>query len=399
MTHGSETRADRRPMAGLRVLDLTSNVAGPLAGQVMADLGAEVIKVEPPEGEAGRRIRSTIPGQEELMPYFLPHHRGKKSVVVDLRTSEGVETLRTLTATADVFMQGFRPGYLDRLGLGADALRTVNPRLIYASLSAYSGTGTQRQRPGIDALIQSEAGLLTGLVGEEGRPLLPAPTFVDASSGHALAQGVLAALLARERFGHGDTVDVALYDVAISLQAPFVTRQLNTAPEHAHLTADGRGSVAVTPSGAFRAKDGYLMLFAYVPKHWALLVEALDRADLATDPRFIDQFHRTRHRGELTEELEASLGQRTVAEWSRLLTSLGVMASPPLTWADVVTSDAFREAELAIAVDSDHGEQTAVRMPVRYASFTPGGGGHVPAVGEHTEQVLGTLPLRAGSAS
>lgn len=380
-----------RPMEGLRVLDLTSNVAGPLAGQIMVDLGAEVLKLEPSEGEAGRRIRSTIPGQEDLMPYFLPHHRGKKSVIVDLRTQEGVETARALAATADVFMQGFRPGYLDRLGLGADALRRENPRLIYASLSAYSGAGAQRNRPGIDALIQSEAGLLTGLEGEEGRPLLAASTFVDASSGHVLAQAVLAALLARERFGHGDNVDVALYDVAISLQAPFITRQLNTRREQAHLTADGRGSVAVTPSGAFRAKDGYLMLFAYVPKHWALLVAALDREDLARDPRFMNQFLRTLHRGDLTVELERTLSQRTVAAWTEMLTEAGLMATPPMTWEEVVASDAFAEGDLAIVVESGESELAAVRMPARYQSFTPGDR-RVPDVGEHTDEVLGGLP-------
>ena len=388
---GNERSSDRRPMAGLRVLDLTANVAGPLAGQVMVDLGAEVIKIEPPEGEAGRRIRSTIVGQEDMMPYFLPHHRGKKSVQVNLRTPEGVETIHALAATADVFMQSFRPGFLEGLGLGADALRAANPRLVYASLSAFSGAGVQGKRPGIDALIQSEAGLLTGLGGADGRPLLPASTFVDASSGHVLAQGILAALLARERFGHGETVDVALYDVAISLQAPFVTRQLNTSPKHAHLTADGRGSVAVAPSGPFRAKDGYLMLFAYVPKHWALLVQVLERTDLATDPRFVDQFHRTLHREELTTELESALGQRTVSDWCERLTAAGVMATPPRMWEEVVVSDAFREGELAITVEADDQEHASVRMPVKYESFLPGGDRHLPGVGEHTEQVLGAL--------
>ena len=384
-----------RPMSGMRVLDLTSNVAGPLAGQVLVDLGAEVIKIEPPTGEAGRHIRSTIPGQEEFRPYFLPHHRGKKSVVLDLRTRDGVECLLALADTADVLMQGFRPGYLDRLGVGPDVVRARNPRLIYASLSAYSGSGSQHARPGIDALIQAESGLLTGLTGPDGEPQLSASTFVDASSGHVLAQAVLAALLRRERFGTADTVSVALYDVAISLQAPHITRQLNTLPEHAHLTEGGRASVAVSPSGAFRAQDGFLMLFAYVPKHWALFTDTVGRADLRDDPRFVDQYQRTLHRAELVAAIEEILASRTVAEWTELLSAAGVMATPVHTWRTVVQTEAFSEAELAVTVRTDDRTETVVRMPARYEGFDPAGTRATPLLGEHTHEVLAGLACAA----
>jgi crotonobetainyl-CoA:carnitine CoA-transferase CaiB-like acyl-CoA transferase len=390
-----ESSQHQRPMSGMRVLDLTANVAGPLAGQVLVDLGAEVIKIEPPTGEAGRHIRSTIPGQEELRPYFLPHARGKKSVIVDLRTPDGVDALLALIETADVLLESFRPGYLDRLGLGAEAARLRNPRLIYASLSAFSGTGPQHSRPGIDALVQAESGLLTGLIGPNGEPQLSASTFVDASSGHVLAQAVLAALLARERYGTGDTVKVALFDVAISLQAPHVTRQLNTAPEHAHLAEAGRGSVAVSPSGAFRAKDGYLMLFAYVPKHWALFTEAVGRPDLRDDPRFVDQYQRTLHRAELTAVIEDVLVARSVSEWTELLTQAGVMATPVRTWRTVTESAAFREGELAVTVRGEGRTETVVRMPALYDGHEPAGVSVSPLLGEHTDQVLAGLTSAA----
>lgn len=380
---------DRRPMSGMRVLDLTSNVAGPLAGQVLVDLGAEVVKIEPPGGEAGRNIRSTIPGQEELRPYFLPHHRGKKSVVLDLRNADDVTRLLALADTADVFVQGFRPGVLDRLGLGADVLRRRNPRLVHASLCAFSGDGEQHRRPGIDALIQAESGLLTGLTGADGRPLLPAPTVVDAAAGHVLAQAILAALLARERHGEGDVVEVALYDVAVSLQAPHITRQLHTAPEHAHLTETGRASLAVAPSGPFRAADGWLMLFAYVPRHWTLLTEALGRPDLRTDPRFVDQVERARHPVELAAALEDALAGHTVAEWVQVLTAAGVMASPVRTWRSVIRSAAFTEAALAVTVGEGARTELAVRTPARYRGFVPAGTTPTPRLGEHTDEVLG----------
>jgi crotonobetainyl-CoA:carnitine CoA-transferase CaiB-like acyl-CoA transferase len=381
----------RHPMSGMRVLDLTANVAGPLAGQVLVDLGAEVIKIEPPAGEAGRHIRSTIPGQDDLAPYFLPHHRGKKSVVLDLHTDEGVARLLALADTADVFMQGFRPGFLDRLGLGPDALRLRNPRLVYASLSAFGGTGRQHLRPGVDGLIQAESGMLTGMSDASGEPLLSASTFVDASTGHVLAQAILAALLARERHGDGDVVEVALYDVAVSLQAPQITRQLHTADEHAHLTEAGRASVAVVPSGPFRAADGWLMLYAYVPKHWQLLTASLERTDLRHDPRFVDQDARAHHSAELTAAIEEALSSRTVAEWVEIFAAAGVMASAVQTWRSVIRSSAFLEAALEVKVGNGDRTETVVRTPARYRAFRPAGNTPTPRLGEHTDEVLGSV--------
>lgn len=381
----------QRPMSGMRVLDLTSNVAGPLAAQVLVDLGAEVIKIEPPEGEAGRHIRSTIPGQEELRPYFLPHARGKKSVVLDLRQEDDVARLLALVDTADVFMQGFRPGSLERRGLGPDVLRARNPRLVYASLCAFSGWGAQHARPGVDALIQAESGLLTGMSDSDGSPLFPASTFVDAGSGHVLAQAILAALLGRERHGEGDVVEVALYDVAVSLQAPHITRQLQTSPEHAHLTEAGRKSVAVAPSGPFKAADGWMTLFAYVPKHWEILMENLDCPALRDDPRFSDQMSRARHFTELTDVLGEVLAKETVSHWVEKLTGAGLMASAILTWPSVIESEAFAEAKLAVTVEGPGRTETVVRTPALYESFTPAGTSPAPRLGEHTDEVLSTL--------
>lgn len=384
----SSADACRRPMDGFRVLDFTANVAGPLAGQVLADLGAEVVKIEPEVGEAGRRIASTIPGQEELRPYFLPHHRGKKSVIVDLRSQRGLDQVLGLVDSADVLIESFRPGVMVRLGLGADAVQARNPQCVYASLSAFGGKGFQHERPGIDALIQAESGMLTGLQSGNEHPRLTASTIVDASSGHVLAQAVLAALLGRERYGFADTVDVALYDVAVSLQAPLISRQLNTASADAHLTEAGRSTVAVAPSGSFRAADGYLMLFAYVPKHWALLTSVLGRPDLDADPRFVDQHQRTVNGGALKEILDAIFLQRPVADWVVMLQAKGIMATAMKTWQQVVESDAFAESGLAITVGSGSRVETAVRMPARYGSFGPAALSPTPLLGEHTDEIL-----------
>lgn len=375
-----------RPMDGMTVLDLTANVAGPLACQVLGDLGARVIKIEPAEGEAARRIVATREGMTHLCPYFAPNNRGKLSVLVELTTPEGIADLLGLVDEADVFVVGFRPGVCDRLGLGVDAVRDRNPRIVYASLSAYgSGSG----RPGIDMLVQAETGLTTGLR-REGAPTPVASQIVDACSGHVLAQAVLAALLGRERTGAGDHVSVAMYDVACSMQSNHLTMRLNTPPGTDERTAkEGIASVAVAPSGVFRTGDGHLVLAAYVPKHWRLLCGAIGRADLLEDPRFTDQAQRTRHLAELFGILEETFATATAAEWEQRLQAAGVMAVRANSWGDVVTSPTFAARGVAVPAESEGVTVTTIRTPARYDGFAPPGDPHLPALGEHTSEVLG----------
>ncbi|MGC4998431.1 CaiB/BaiF CoA transferase family protein [Streptomyces sp. DT195] len=378
-----------RPLDGYRVLDFTQNVAGPLAGTVLADLGAEVIKIEAPGGEAARRITSTIPGLEHIAPYFLPNNRGKKSVMVDLRTDEGKEQVLALADTADVILDAFRPGVLDRLGLGAKAVQARNPRCVYASLSAYGGDGEEGRRPGIDILVQAESGLMTGLTADDGRPLPVRSTIIDAASGHVLAQAVLAALLGRERHGKADVVRIAMYDVACSLQSNSLTMAINSvgAPEP---PADGRSPYATTPSGVFPAAENtYLMMAAYVPKHWALLTELLERPDLAADPRFADQAQRSLHNAALTRELSETFASRTADAWEKLLRDAGLMAVKVNDWSGAVGSAVFAESGLAVTVTAGERSETVVRTPARYAGFSPAGVTPTPLPGEHNEELLG----------
>lgn len=195
-----------KPLDGFRVLDFTQNVAGPLAGQVLVDLGAEVIKVEAPGGEAARQITSVLPGRPPLATYFLPNNRGKKSVTVDLTTEQAKQQMLRLADTADVVLEAFRPGTMEKLGLGPDDLRSRNPNLIYARLTAYGGNGPHGSRPGIDLVVAAEAGMTTGMPTPEGKPQIIPFQLVDNASGHVLAQAVLAALLHRERNGVADVV-------------------------------------------------------------------------------------------------------------------------------------------------------------------------------------------------
>ncbi|OBH05196.1 CoA transferase [Mycobacterium sp. E3247] len=386
--------APANPLDGFRVLDFTQNIAGPLAGQVLADLGAEVIKVEAPHGDAARQITAVLPGRPPLPTLFLPHNRGKKSVAVDLTDEEAKQQILRLVDTADVVLEGFRPGVMERMGLGPDDLRARNPRLVYARLSAYGGNGPHGSRPGVDLMVAAESGMTTGMPTPTGKPQIIPFQLVDAASGHVLAQAVLAALLNRERHGVADVVRVAMYDVAVNLQAGQLTIHLNKPAEAPKPDATPKPKkrkgvgFATQPSDAFKAADGYLVISAYVPKHWAKLCEIIGRPDLLTDERFIDQRSRAMNYAELTEELEAALAARTAAEWVELLQEGGLMACLAYTWKQVVDTPLFAENELALRVGSGEDSVTVVRMPARYSSFDAVATDPPPAPGQHNDAFL-----------
>jgi crotonobetainyl-CoA:carnitine CoA-transferase CaiB-like acyl-CoA transferase len=395
-----------KPLDGFRVLDFTQNVAGPLAGQVLADLGAEVIKVEAPGGEAARQITSVLPGRPPLPTYFLPNNRGKKSVTVDLTDEAAKQPILRLADTADVVLEGFRPGVMERMGLGPNDLQSRNPKLIYARLSAFGGNGPHGTRPGVDLMVAAEAGMTTGMPTPTGKPQIIPFQLVDNASGHVLAEAVLAALLNRERHGVADVVRVAMYDVAVGLQANQLTMHLNK-PSEAPKPKPDAGSVskpdakkrkgvgfATQPSDAFRASDGYLVLSAYVPKHWAKLCRIIGRPDLLADERFVDQRSRALNYPELTEELESALAAKTAAEWVDLLHEGGLMACLAYTWKQVVDTPLFAENDLALHVGSGDDAITVIRTPARYASFDAVSTDPPPAAGAHNDMFL-TAPEAA----
>jgi crotonobetainyl-CoA:carnitine CoA-transferase CaiB-like acyl-CoA transferase len=379
------------PLDGFRVLDFTQNVAGPLAGQVLADLGAEVIKVEAPDGEAARHITSVLPGRPPLAPYFLPNNRGKKSVAVDLTTQQGKDQVLKLADTADVILEGFRPGVMERLGLGPNDLQPRNPKLIYARVSAFGGNGPNGDRPGVDLMVAAEAGMTTGMRTPEGKPQIIPFQLVDNATGHVLAQAVLAALLNRERHGVADIVRVAMYDVAVSLQANQLTMHLNrrSGPKSAPTDKPRkRVAFATQPSDAFRTADGHIVISAYIPKHWELLCRAIERPDLLDDERFADQRSRAINYAELTDELELTLTTKPADEWVKLLRSHGLMACLPYSWKQVVETPLFAENDLALEVGGGNDAVTVVRTPARYSTFTAAATEPPPALGEHNSEFL-----------
>jgi crotonobetainyl-CoA:carnitine CoA-transferase CaiB-like acyl-CoA transferase len=394
------------PLDGLRILAVTQLGAGPFGLTFLADLGAEVIKVEAPGGEAARQITAVLPGRPPLPTYFLPNNRGKKSVAVDLTDEDAKQQILRLADTADVVLEGFRPGVMERMGLGPTDLQSRNPKLIYARLSAFGGNGPHGTRPGVDLMVAAEAGMTTGMPTPTGKPQIIPFQLVDNASGHVLAEAVLAALLNRERHGVADVVRVAMYDVAVGLQANQLTMHLNK-PSEAPEPKPDAGSVskpdakkrkgvgfATQPSDAFRASDGYLVLSAYVPKHWAKLCQIIGRPDLLADERFIDQRSRALNYPELTEELESALAAKTAAEWVELLHEGGLMACLAYSWKQVVDTPLFAENDLALRVGSGDDAITVIRTPARYSSFDAVSTDPPPAAGAHNDIFL-TAPEAA----
>lgn len=375
-------------MDGLLVLDLTANVAGPLACQVLCDLGAEVIKVEPTAGEAARRITATAKGSEHVTPYFSPNNRGKKSVRLDPSSTEGASALKRLIKDADVLVQGMRPGTMERHGIGPEQVAAINPRCVYVSISAYGGGSDIEDRPGIDMIVQAEAGCLSAQPKDSAPRLIPFQ-LVDGATGHVVAQSVLAAILHRERFGVVNEVTVAMYDVACSLQANHLTLHMNTPAPEVSAATSTRRPVAVEPSGVYVTGRGEIVLAAYVPAHWKRLVEVIGRPDLAADPRFIDQSSRSRHARELREALTDILRTRTADEWVSLLGKAGLMAAHIATWREVIESELFARRGLRLRAHQNGAEIDVVRTPAVYSGFDTTVSTDVPAAGEHDSMLAG----------
>lgn len=347
------------PLAGIRVVELAQMVAGPGAGLLLADYGADVVKVEPPSGDGARHLRSPSVQDVAVSPVFSAYNRDKTIVTADLRDPHDCEAVRRLCADADVVLVSSRPGVMDRLGLGAEAVRQLNPEVVYASVTGFGRGPIGATRGGVDIVVQAESGMMSTTGAEGGPPLKTGFTIVDAAAAHALTHGILAALVRRGRTGTGDLVEVSLYDVAVHLQTGPLAEFLHSSRQTPRL---GNAAPLAAPADLFLCADRPIVLSAYLPHHWAALLECLGLEHLGDDPRFVDGTSRSRHRVELTALLAARLATRPADEWLAGLTTRGVLAAPVQDHAAVVASDLTHEAQILIDRDGVKGVATPVRM-------------------------------------
>jgi formyl-CoA transferase/CoA:oxalate CoA-transferase len=380
------------PLSGYRVLELAHLVAGPVAGMYLADMGANVVKVEAPDGgDASRTVYHAAPGLDS--PIFYVINRNKRSLALDLARPEGRAVLHRLAARADVVIEAYRGGVAERLGVDYARLSRINPRLVYCSVSAFGPDGPMRDKPGLDMLVQAMSGLMSISGEADGGPVLCGGPVVDTMGALMAAQGVVTALLHRERTGDGQRVDVSLLAGGLLAQAARLPLYWATGQAPGR---HGSGHPHLAPFQAFEARDGWIYVAVWVDRLWKPFCAAVDRDALADDPRFADREGRGRHRAELAGLLAPVFRQATVAEWMARLSAHDVLCAPVNSYADL---DADPQVQATgLFVDEEHpraGRLRTLGAPIRFEK-TPGGPRTpAPTLGEHTDQVLDEAGLGA----
>ncbi len=375
------------PLAGYRIIDVTQMLSGPMATMMLADQGADVIKVEPPS--TGDLTRALGGGSRGMAPTFATINRNKRSVVLNLKDRRGIELLERLVAGADLFVQNFRPGVADRMGIGEAALRRIKPNLVYVSISGFGESGPYVHKRVYDPVIQA----LSGLASIQGDPVTGRPRMIrlivpDKVTALTAAQAMTAALLARERTGEGQHVRLAMLDAVIAFLWP---------EGMARHTFIGSAPVVVRPDArdlVFETADRYITVGAVSDAEWAGLPHALGHPEWLDDPRFQTPAERVKHadaRLELTAEV---LKTRTSAEWLARLEAEDVPCAPVLSRAEVIADAQVAANELI--VESDHPQAGRMRQPRPAARFerTPAEiRSPAPLLGEHTDAVLAELGI------
>jgi glutaryl-CoA transferase len=390
----------RGALDGLRVLDMSRVMAGPMAGQVLADLGADVIKIERPgRGDDTREWAPPFVAEPPGSPldesvYFWTCNRGKRSVVADIATAEGQALVRRLAAASDVLIENYRVGTLARYGLDYGTLSAANPRLVYCSITGFGQTGPYRLRPGYDTIVQGMGGLMSITGDPEGGPRKSGVAVADLLTALHADVAVLAALRERERSGLGQHLDLSLLDVQVWALTNIGLGHLATGrvPRRA-----GNRLATVYPSDGFRCADGELMVIVGNDGQFRRFCAALGLDGVAEDPRFARNAARLRHAEALAPLIAQALGRRTVAECQALLDAAGVPAGP-INDLDQVFADPQVRARGMVREVARPGGGTArvIAYPVRMSRTPPRGDRPPPRLGEHTEEVVEEVSLARG---
>jgi crotonobetainyl-CoA:carnitine CoA-transferase CaiB-like acyl-CoA transferase len=378
------------PLHGYRVVDLTSNVSGPLATMILGDQGADVIKVEAPDG--GDATRAGSNRRAGFTASFLNNNRNKRSIILDLKTQGGLKAVMRLVADADVFVQNFRPGVADRLGVGEAAVRAVSPKIVYVSISGFGEKGPYAAKPAYDPVIQGFSGLATVQAGsDEARPRLLRTILPDKLTAITASQAITAALLARERTGEGQHVRLSMLEAVLAfLWSSDMGSQTFVADEPA------RQEAASAIDLIYETADGYITAAALTDRQWAGLARAVERPDWLEDERFKTSALRQKHIDARLQLTQDALIARSTAEWLERLTAAGVPCAPVLTRSEVIRHPQVQQMEIVIETEHPAAGRLRQSRPAARFSRTPAvirrG---APALGEHTEEILAELGYSA----
>ena len=376
------------PLNGVRVLDLTGVVSGPFATMFLADQGADVLKIEPIAGDITRRSRATIDKKGEFSALFISSNRGKRSLAIDIKSAAGREVLAKLVAKADVLVQNFRPGTMERLGLGPEELRARHPRLIYVSISGVGETGPYVKKRVYDPIIQG----LSGFADIQSQPVTNRPQMIrtivcDKTTAVMTAQAVAAALYAREKTGQGDHIRLAMLDVMISYLWPEGMMQY---------TVVGAESTAADPNDrpdlVFKTSDGYITAGTISDSEWQGFCRATGDPELAKDARFATPGGRSVNATARINKMQDYIGQHTTAEWLERLDAADVPCAPILRRSEIIHNE--QVVARGIITEIEQPSVGKVRQPkpaARFERSEAGIGGPAPRIGEHTREVLTEL--------
>lgn len=374
------------PLSHLKVLDVSQVMAGPFCCMLLGDMGADVIKVEPPK--TGDQTRSAmgfrLKGDDS--GGFLALNRNKRSIEIDLKTEAGRAAFYELVKTADVVVENSRPGVTDRLKIDYPTLKAINPRLIYASISGFGQTGPWSSRPGFDLISQAMSGVLS-VTGHPGMP--PAKNSVpisDLGAGLFAAYAILSAVAGRDRSNEGQHIDASLFESALGLSIWEVTEYWGTGKVPGPIGSANRMSA---PYQAFRASDRYFVFGAANQKLWTLLCQVLDRPDLMEDARFSSNTDRMRNREALVIELEATLMQRCADEWVADLLAAGVPAAPIFTYAEALDCEQAQAREMVLRMEHPvEGTINQLGFPVKLHGTPQQLRYPPPLLGQHTDEIM-----------
>jgi crotonobetainyl-CoA:carnitine CoA-transferase CaiB-like acyl-CoA transferase len=372
------------PLHGLRVVDLTRVLAGPFCTQSLGDLGAEVLKIEPPDrGDETRHFPPFVAGESH---YFLGINRNKKSLVIDLQQPAGAEILRRLVAKADILVENYRPSVMDRLGLGYAALAEINPRLIYCAISGFGLSGPLRDKPSFDIVTQALSGALS-INGERGHmPVKLGIPLGDMVGGVFGPMAILAALHERTQTGRGRLIDISLHDGLIGMLGYFTQLAFITGEDPPPM---GSSHPNIVPYGSFPASDGSIIIAVLSESFWGKLCDALERPDLAAEPRFATPTGRRNHRDEVDAAIAKITCTRTVAEWEARLTKYDVPHAPVLGVTAALAHPQAVAREMV--VEAEHpaiGPMRLAGRPIKFPGSPQRPSTAPPVMGQHTVEVL-----------
>jgi crotonobetainyl-CoA:carnitine CoA-transferase CaiB-like acyl-CoA transferase len=372
------TPAFPSPLEGIKVLELSHVQAGPICAMMLADMGAEVTKIESFDGDLFRRPMGGA--------NFFNFNRNKRAIALNLKTKEGLEVALKLARDADVLVENFLPGALEKLGLGYEAIRGINPRVVYASISGFGQRGEFRGKPAVEPILQAMSGIMEATGEPDRAPARVRPAMIDYCTGAVTAFAIASALLGRERSGRGEYIDVALLDIALYAMSPYLTHYKRTGETFAR---SGSAHPATTPNQNFETRDGYICIASAADHMWKKLCEALGIGSMASDPRYATQAQRARHGAEVVRMINEETRKYGGLELEAKLLGSGVPCAKVRSIAEI--SEAPHVAARGVMERVDHpyaGAMVTLKTPIVLSGATAPLRRHAPVLGENTREVL-----------